>query len=96
MQPGGSKPHSQRLSNNPYPEPNKKTMTKLKKKDRIRSHKSENPAVSNLIMSEWKEQEENRTNMETEWMLKNSLKSQGTIYLPKEDLQAVRKADRAT
>ena len=33
--------------------------------DRIRSNKSENTAVSNLLMSEWKEEEEeeNGTNM---------------------------------
>ena len=52
--------------------------------------------VSNLrvLMSVWKE-EEIGTNMKQEWMLRDQLKSQRTIYLP-QDLQDVRKEDGAT
>ena len=31
--------------------------------NRIRSQKSENPAIQNLLMTGWKEEEENGTNM---------------------------------
>ena len=50
--------------------------------------------VSNQLMSGWKE-EENGTNMQEEWILRDWLKFQGTIYLPEEDLQDVLKRDGA-
>jgi hypothetical protein len=46
-------------------------------------------------MSGWKGEEENESNIYQEWILRVSLKSQGTLYLP-EDLQDVRKEDGAT
>ena len=52
--------------------------------------------VINLLISGWKEEEEeNGTNILEEWMLRNKLKSQVTIYLPEEDLQNARKEDGA-
>ena len=50
------------------------------------ANKLENHAVSNLLMSGW----------EQEWMLRDQLKSQGTIYLSEDDLQDVLKEDGAS
>ena len=47
-------------------------------------------------MDGWKEEEQNGTNMQQEWMLRDQLKYQGTLYLPEEDLQDARKEDGAT
>ena len=63
--------------------------------DRIRSQQVRISAVSNLSMSGWKEQG-NGANMKEEWMLRDYLKYQGTIYLSEEDLQDGLKGDGAT
>ena len=53
------------------------------------------PCSINLLMSGWKEGEENWSKIQQKWMLRDQLKSQGTTYLPEEDLQDVQKEDGA-
>ena len=65
--------------------------------DRIRSQQIREPCGIQLI-NEWERRKIRREWDEhiTEWMLRDLLKSQGTIYLPEEDLQGIRKEDGAT